>query len=86
MRSKSVSNPLTPDVNGLIGLMNSIPETPPTALRGTSSVKEMLERVEQTLKKAGIANIIKGLKTYHTTPPHNNKTYDTLLRYTTNHS
>ena len=24
------------------------------------------------------------MSTYHTTPPHNNKTYDTLLRYTTN--
>jgi hypothetical protein len=43
----------------------------------------MLEKVQQTLKKAGIGNIIKGISTYHTTPPHNNKTYETLLRYST---
>lgn len=73
-------------MNGLHILMNSIPETPLRTLRGTNSVKEMLERVEKTLKKAGIGNIVKGLSTYHTTPPHNNKTYDTLLRYATNHN
>jgi hypothetical protein len=60
--------------------LGSIAETP-RSLSRTHSVKEMLERVEQTLKNAGIGNIIKGLSTYHTTPLHNNKTYDTLLRY-----
>jgi hypothetical protein len=61
--------------------IDSIPETPKSLSR-THSVKQMLDRVEQTLRKAGIGNIIKGLANYHTTPPHNNKTYDTLLRYT----
>ena len=41
----------------------------------------MLDRVQQTLQKAGISNVIKGVKTYHTTPNHDNKTYETLLRY-----
>jgi hypothetical protein len=43
-----------------------IPETPKSITR-SNSVKKMLARVEDTLKKAGISNVIKGIVTYHTT-------------------
>jgi hypothetical protein len=46
-----------------------IPETPKSITR-SNSVKQMLARVEDTLKKAGVGNIIKGIVTYHTTNQH----------------
>jgi len=67
-RSASVAvDPPNPQLNVLRDFLESVAETP-KGLSKTHSVKEILDRVEQTLKKAGIANIIKGINTYHTTP------------------